>query len=157
MKHLFLLVALFAFATPVRAQCVGDCNGDGVVQVPELVTMVDSALGTEALTACVTGCDDGGPPLGVPITCIIEAMNNALYDGCGDPTPTATPTFAQQCGVGCSGSCYFGEAGACSCGDANNCVEFLHCGTHQGVDLCYNAPQYAACLQQLCPEAMPTP
>ncbi len=59
--------------------CVGDCNHSGEVTVGELVTMVNIALGSAALSACPAGDADGSGT--IEINEIIAAVNNAL-DGC---------------------------------------------------------------------------
>ena len=40
------LLALLALAAPAGAQCCGDCNGDGMVAINELITAVNNSLGT---------------------------------------------------------------------------------------------------------------
>jgi len=40
------LMLLLSTATGVAAQCCGDCNGDGVVTINELITAVNAALGS---------------------------------------------------------------------------------------------------------------
>jgi len=85
------LAALIALPTTARAQCAGDCNGDGQVAINELITGVNIALGSAAVSACpaVDANGDGQ----VAINELIGAVNNAL-SGCpsGSPTATATPT-----------------------------------------------------------------
>ena len=72
--------------TPVPGPvCVGDCSGDGMVAINELITMVNIALGSSPASACPARC--GGDT--VEISCIIRAVNNAL-SGC--PDTSATPT-----------------------------------------------------------------
>src|SRR5262249_22230811 len=38
--------------TPTAIACVGDCNGDGVVTINELILAVNIALGLEPISAC---------------------------------------------------------------------------------------------------------
>jgi hypothetical protein len=87
---------------PVRAQtptpmplCVGDCNGNKTVDISELITCVNIALGTDPLSVC-PACTSGTM---VVISDLITAVNNDL-NGCNatppptsatSPTPTATP------------------------------------------------------------------
>jgi hypothetical protein len=70
-----------ATATPTLAPalgCVGDCNGDHVVSINELITGVLIALGSNHLDACpAIAC--GGDL--VAIDCLIRAVNDAL-NGC---------------------------------------------------------------------------
>jgi hypothetical protein len=58
--------------------CVGDCDGSGDVTIDELITMVNSALGS-AQSACPDGDADGNGT--IEITEIIAAVNNTL-NGC---------------------------------------------------------------------------
>jgi hypothetical protein len=90
-------VALLLLSTSAHAapQCVGDCNGDGRVTVAEIVTNVNIALGTTALSACDAGCPDNPllPPGADFIPCLVQMVNNALYGTCAvDPSPTPTRT-----------------------------------------------------------------
>ncbi|MBX3026535.1 hypothetical protein KF840_16645 [bacterium] len=89
------LAALLATA-PARAQeCVGDCNGDGMVAINELIIGVNIALGSQPITACES-YDVNGDGM-VTINELITAVNNAL-NGCpavNTPTntvPVDTPT-----------------------------------------------------------------
>jgi len=73
-------------ALPARAQqcCAGDCNGDAVVRVNELVVMIGVALGTEPVSACENGiCPCTGPDPGEICEASMpnRAVDNALY-GC---------------------------------------------------------------------------
>ena len=52
MKRAWVVVAVVLAAGSARATCPGDCNGDGVVTVPEVVTVVNIALGSLPLSAC---------------------------------------------------------------------------------------------------------
>ena len=75
-------------AAPAKAQCVGDCNGNGMVQINELILGVNIALGTFPISMCPSfDCQNNGT---VPINCLIQGVNNAL-NGCPvGPTPTGT-------------------------------------------------------------------
>jgi sugar lactone lactonase YvrE len=72
----------------VRAQCGGDCNGDGQVTVGEIVTMVNIALGNVDLSACTAGDDnhDGQITVNEILTAVIDALS-----GCPRPTPLCQP------------------------------------------------------------------
>lgn len=61
------------------AGCVGDCSGDLVVTVDEILTMVNVALGGAPVSACVAG-DANGDQL-ITVDEILTAVNNAL-NGC---------------------------------------------------------------------------
>jgi hypothetical protein len=72
-----------ASATPVltpAVPCLGDCGGGGVVTVDELLTLVNIALGSEAVTACDAG--DANHDGKTTVDEILAAVNNAL-NGCG--------------------------------------------------------------------------
>jgi hypothetical protein len=98
-----------------------------------------------ATAGCVGDLNGDGV---VTVAELVAAVNSAL-NGCAvDPTPTATPTMAEACGVGCSGPCYLGDPRDCPCPDT--CTEFLHCGAGPGVDLCADR---AGCVAALCPGA----
>src|SRR5207244_2457972 len=61
--------------TPVVA-CVGDCDGGGVVTISELITMVNVALESQPVSACLRGdADHDGK---ISINEIITAVINAL-------------------------------------------------------------------------------
>ncbi len=68
-----------ATSTPTVATCVGDCNGDGIVTVDELLTMVNIALGNAQLQSCVAG--DGNNDGQISVDEILTAVNNGL-NGC---------------------------------------------------------------------------
>ena len=70
---------------------MGDCSGDRVVTVDEIVRMVNIALNGETSPNTCPGSDQwcsSGPVLGaIGITCLIDAVNN-LLSGCPTPPPT---------------------------------------------------------------------
>jgi hypothetical protein len=59
-------------------ECVGDCNGDSVVGVDEIITLVNIALDTAISSGCPIGVPRGAE---VDIGLIIQAVNNVL-NGC---------------------------------------------------------------------------
>jgi hypothetical protein len=61
--------------------CPGDCNGDGMVTINELLSLVDTALGTAEL-ACTAGDLDANGMIGVNE--ILTAINRALTS-CSQP------------------------------------------------------------------------
>jgi subtilase family serine protease len=69
-----LLVRAFA-----AAACPGDCNGDGVVTIDEIVTGVNIALGATPLSQC-PGLDANGDGV-VTVDELLEAVSRAL-NGC---------------------------------------------------------------------------
>ncbi len=66
-------------ATPTGNLCVGDCDGSGDVQINEIITCVNIALGTAAVSTC-SACDSNHDGQ-VEINEIIQAVNDAL-NGC---------------------------------------------------------------------------
>ncbi len=76
--------------TPGLAQCVGDCNGNAVVAISELITGVNITLGRTGVEQCaaVDANDDGR----VTISELIRAVNNALSGCPPTPSPTSTAT-----------------------------------------------------------------
>lgn len=65
--------------TPTRPPCVGDCDGNHVVTVDELVRGVNIALDRQPLASCLAFNPDGGPS--VTVNELILGVNNALR-GC---------------------------------------------------------------------------
>jgi len=61
------------------APCLGDCSGDGLVSVDELITMVTIALGQGDLTSCKSG--DGDDNGAIEVDEIVTAVDSAL-NGC---------------------------------------------------------------------------
>jgi hypothetical protein len=86
---LVVSVWLVLAAATVRAQCVGDCNGDGRVAVGELIVGVNIALGERALGDCVALDRNGNGR--IEISELLAAVNAALT-ACPTPMATATPT-----------------------------------------------------------------
>jgi len=68
-----------ATATPIVAICPGDCDGSGTVEINELITCVNIALGTQPPSVC-PACDPSGGGT-VEINELIAAVNRAL-SGC---------------------------------------------------------------------------
>jgi pimeloyl-ACP methyl ester carboxylesterase len=64
---------------PAPTSCIGDCNGNGVVTIDELIRAVQVALGRLPLAACPAAACNEGPP--IPITCLLQAVNASLV-GC---------------------------------------------------------------------------
>lgn len=75
-------------ATPVLTKCVGDCNGDGVVTVDEILIGVNIALGNLDVSACENFDANGDGQ--VTVDEILTAVNNAL-NGCPEVPATTTP------------------------------------------------------------------
>lgn len=64
-------------ATPIA--CVGDCDGTGTVEVTDLISMVNVALGNTSIDTCLAGDLNGDDEITVDE--LIQAVNNAL-NGC---------------------------------------------------------------------------
>ncbi len=94
MRILVLAACLLVFTVPqARAQCVGDCNGDGRVDITELLIGVNITLGARTVADCDAFANGAGM---VDIAQLVEAVKNALY-GCGaGPRPTVSPTPTPQ-------------------------------------------------------------
>lgn len=93
-----LAVLTWSFAIPARAQCCGDCNGDGMVTINELITAVNNALlgcGAATPTAGRTPTPTRKPTATrTPAHCALSLTtgSNQVCDfqgtynrGCGDP------------------------------------------------------------------------
>jgi len=68
-------------AAVTYVNCVGDCNGDDVVNIDELVLAVSIALGENDISDCLVADRDGNGT--VQIDELIAAVNVALQ-GCGN-------------------------------------------------------------------------
>jgi photosystem II stability/assembly factor-like uncharacterized protein len=69
--------------SPSSQRCVGDCGGDGLVTVDELVRAVNVALGSAALSTCKAA--DGDCDGSVTVDELVSAVRAAL-EGCPGPT-----------------------------------------------------------------------
>jgi hypothetical protein len=74
-------------ATPAPPACAGDCDGDGMVTVAELIGGVASALGGGAPCAALDGDRDAHATIGE----LIAAVNAALSGCPAAATPTEMP------------------------------------------------------------------
>lgn len=70
--------------------CVGDCDGDGMVGVAELITGVGISLGEQPLSRCVALDANGDGELRIDE--LVMAVNAALGGCPATPTPSATGT-----------------------------------------------------------------
>ena len=91
-----LLAVLGAFAPlPVQAACPGDCDGNGAVDVSELILGVNIALGNQPASACPAFDTDADGM--VSVSELVAAVNAALSGCPATPTvssPTVTPTVS---------------------------------------------------------------
>lgn len=70
------------FSIVQAPSCSGDCNGDGVVSVAEVVALVDIALGHHAMQTCAAG--DVGADDHITVHDLVSAITSALQ-GCAEP------------------------------------------------------------------------
>jgi hypothetical protein len=96
MRIVTALLGLLLLAPPAGAACTGDCNGDGNVDIGDLIAASPSRSGS-ARVVCLPGDRLQRQPLGV-ISELIAAVNVALA-GCPVVTPTAVPTATPTGGV----------------------------------------------------------
>jgi hypothetical protein len=68
-----------------RAECIGDCDGNGEVTVNEIITEVNIALTTAHVFTCPAGDSNGD---GVITIDELVASDVNLLNGCGAPPPT---------------------------------------------------------------------
>jgi hypothetical protein len=92
LRSVLAIAALLSIlAATGEAQCVGDCDGDGEVEINELILGVNISLGGAELSRCPSFDPNGSGE--VEINELILAVNNAL-DGCPPPAETATATVS---------------------------------------------------------------
>jgi hypothetical protein len=104
------------------APCIGDCNDDRVVNIPELILAVNVALGRAAFASCPAG--DGGDDGTIAVSDLVSAVNVAL-SGCppvDEPSPHPSVTPMPTANPGASGACY--ESSACDPCDVYPCRPF---------------------------------
>ena len=86
--------------TPTAPACAGDCNGNGIVTIDEMVTIANIALGAATVSACTAA--DANQDGRITIDEIVLALNSVLNDCRPLPNVTPTPTFG-GCGDVCDG------------------------------------------------------
>ncbi len=79
-----LAVGFHAALGSAAGACIGDCNFDRMVEIDELITSVNIALGTEGIAACEGA--DGSLDDGVDIAELVAAVRNSMQ-GCGAERP----------------------------------------------------------------------
>jgi hypothetical protein len=90
-----LLMLAVAMASPAVAQpCPGDCNGDGVVRVDEMIVGVRIALGEDVVADCpafdVNG--DGAVAIDELIRAVASTLNGCPATPSPSPSPSETPS-----------------------------------------------------------------
>ena len=76
-------------ATVTPIPCTGDCNRDREVTINELLTMVNVALDSADVSACLAG---DAKDSAITIDEILSAVNSTLTGCPPPPTPTRNPT-----------------------------------------------------------------
>ena len=74
----FPTASVTSTTTPIRP-CAGDCGGNGVISIDDIVLCVNIALGTSPFADC-TQCDADGDGI-VTVAELLQVVNNAL-SGC---------------------------------------------------------------------------
>lgn len=141
------LLGLGATAPAYAQTCPGDCNDDGKVDITEVVTVINIALGGTQACASADGPDEGTT---VEITDVVAAVNIAAGPGgaCpvigGDLCGNGVIDAGEDCDVGgiCAGGsksgtactqesdCGAGEPGVCASGTGTlrQCASDADCG-----------------------------
>lgn len=125
-RTLLLSVALMLLpqlgaAAPVQP-CIGDCDGDRMVRVGELILSVNIAIGRAAFDSCPAG--DVGDDGAIAVSDLVSAVNAAL-SGCvplENPSPHPSVTPLPTARPDASGACY--ESSACDPCDVYPCRPF---------------------------------
>lgn len=82
-KLILMSVLVCSMVGSARAQCCGDCNGDGTVTINELITAVNNAL---------VGCGGATPTLGRTTTPTRASTPTRTPTPTRKPTNTSTPS-----------------------------------------------------------------
>ncbi len=127
------LAALLAIVpTQSRAACTGDCDGSVTVTVNEIISMVNIALGTAAVSSCTAADANGNGE--VTIDEIIAAVNYALGDNCPPIGPVA-------CGNGVKEGTEECDNGGVCIGGSNAGTACTADATCQGNGVCTDGPK----------------
>lgn len=89
----FPLILLLAAAPAAAQTCVGDCDGDGVVRIEEIILGVRIAQGVAALQMCPAF--DVTPDGVLRIDELVRGVNSALTGCPATPTPSPSPSPSQ--------------------------------------------------------------
>lgn len=85
---LFLAAGILLFTAPVLA-CPGDCDGDDVVPVSEMVVGLNIALGRQPLSSCPSSDIDASAE--VTVDELVAIVRVVLYGCFATPLPSRTP------------------------------------------------------------------
>lgn len=91
-----LIAASLLWSTSARALCPGDCNGNGQVDISELIRAVAIALGSLPVSEC--RAVDTNNSDSVSISELVAGVNAALI-GCPASTPTPPPPATPTTGI----------------------------------------------------------
>src|SRR5262245_28294060 len=84
------LVLMLAMRAVDAQECVGDCDGDGTVEINELILGVNINLDLQPIDACSAfDCEDTGM---APVSCLIRGVTTSL-NGCGGNCPIEAGTY----------------------------------------------------------------
>lgn len=90
------ILTLVGTRASAQSVCVGDCDASGQVTVNEIIVLVNMALGAQTqLSACSNGIPPGITDVSqINVSVIIQAVNNALQNSCGDPLQSGLAALA---------------------------------------------------------------
>lgn len=92
-----LVLATAAASFAGREACVGDCDTSGAVEMTDLVTLIDAALGVTQTTTCDV---DGDASVEHVVQAVDHAHGGCPVLGTPTPTPTLTPTYDPNAPLG---------------------------------------------------------
>ncbi len=109
---LLMAVLLWSGVGEADVPCPGDCNGDGMVVINDLITCVNIALGNDPVTTC-PACDANGDGM-VTINELILAVNAAFLPEC--PSGPVCGNGQMEIGEECDdGNTFGGDGCAANC------------------------------------------
>lgn len=132
-----IVLGLLLISAPTQGICVGDCNGNCIVAVDEIIRGIGIALGESSLSSCeaIDASRDGE----LSIDEIVRGVDAALHGCCGDGKVCAS----EECddgnvadGDGCNASCELEPGGEVCAGVPERAgMEVIAVRVAQGLDL----------------------
>ncbi len=120
--------------------CAGDCNGDGLVVIAELITVVNVALELQVAAVCVAGDGDGDGAIAIGE---IVAGVAAALEGCATaPTTCSGATYTYTFTNYCAAAIFIGQNGP---GTASTPPSFPAAGNWAIAPACTVSEQAAIC------------